>query len=256
MLLVVNLLSFVALWELVVRALQVRPYILPAPTTVARHLWDGLVQLPYEQGLGSAASYYAAILMTVQEALLGFVLGSLGGVVLSVAVTELSFLDRIVWPYIVGFQSLPKLALAPLFLIWFGHGLLPKVVMAAVLVFFPVLINTYSGLRGVDQDRVDLARSLGASRWQLLGSIKIHSALPFIFAGLRLGVVYSLLGAIVGEFVGGQEGLGVRIMMMQFQMSVAQMFSILLLLSAMGWLLDHVIAAVERRALFWYRRGV
>jgi NitT/TauT family transport system permease protein len=149
------------------------------------------------------------------------------------------------------FQAMPKVALAPLILVWFGLGLASKVVTAALVAFFPLLVNTIVGLRSADEDRVNLMRSLAASRWQLFWMLQLPNAMPYIFAGLEIAMIFALLGAIVAELVGAQSGLGMLIQSMNFTMDVAGQFSVLLILSVIGLLLNAMVTTVRRRILFW-----
>jgi len=159
--------------------------------------------------------------------------------------------DYFLYPFVVMFQAMPKVALAPLIVVWFGLGLSSKVAQAAFTAFFPLMVNTIAGLRSADEDRVALMRSLGATRMQIFTMLRLPGALPFVMAGLEVAMVLSLIGAIVAEFVGAQKGLGVLIMSMTFTMDVAGQFSVLLVLSLLGLLLNGAIAAVRRRVLFW-----
>jgi NitT/TauT family transport system permease protein len=159
--------------------------------------------------------------------------------------------EYFLYPFIVMFQSMPKVALAPLIIVWFGLGLTSKVVTAALVAFFPLLVNTIVGLRSADEDRVSLMRSLAASRWQLFWMLQLPNAMPYIFAGLEIAMIFALLGAIVAELVGAQSGLGMLIQSMNFTMDVAGQFSVLLILSLVGLLLNGIVVAVRKRILFW-----
>jgi len=145
----------------------------------------------------------------------------------------------------------PKVALAPLIVVWFGLGLKSQVVNAALVASFPVLVNTIAGLRSADEDRMNLMRSLGASKIQMFWMLRVPNALPFVMAGLDVAMVFALIGAIVAEFVGASAGLGMLIQSMNFNMDVAGQFSVLLILSIMGLLLNRCILLIRRRILFW-----
>jgi NitT/TauT family transport system permease protein len=149
------------------------------------------------------------------------------------------------------FQALPKVALAPLILIWFGLGLTSKVMQAALTAFFPLMVNTIVGLRSADEDRVNLMRSLAASEAQVFWMLRLPNAMPFIMAGLEVAMILSLIGAIVAEFVGAQAGLGMLMQSMNFTMDVAGQFSILLILSVLGLALNSCIVLLRNRVLFW-----
>ncbi len=231
----------VGLWEAVVRGFQIPAFILPAPSSVAVALGRGLGSGLYVHHLG----------YTLVETLLGFLLGSALGFCLGTAVAMNRYVEFFFYPYIVMFQSLPKVALAPLILIWFGLGLTSKVVNAGLVAFFPLLVNTMVGLRSADEDRVSLMRSLAASERQIFWMLRLPNALPFVMAGLDVAMIFALIGAIVAEFVGAQSGLGMLIQSMNFTMDVSGQFSVLLILSVLGLGLNRAISLIRRRILFW-----
>ena len=230
-----------ALWEAAVRWLQVPPFVLPAPSAVAVALGRGLASGLYVKHLG----------YTLLETLLGFLLGSALGFGLGALVATSRYVEIFLYPYIVMFQALPKIALAPLIVIWFGLGLSSKVVNAALVAFFPLLVNTVVGLKSADEDRVNLMRSLTATDRQVFWTLRLPNALPFVMAGLDMAMIFALIGAIVGEFVGATAGLGMLIQSMNFTMDVSGQFSVLLILSVVGLGLNRSIQLVRRRVLFW-----
>ena len=231
----------VGAWEGLVRLFEVPAFILPPPSQVALALW---------RGFGSGL-YLQHLWHTLLETMLGFIAGSALGLVLGTAVALSRPIEFFLYPYIVMFQSLPKVALAPLIVVWFGLGLTSKVITAALVAFFPLLVNTIVGLRSADEDRVNLMRSLAASRWQIFWMLQLPNAMPYIFAGLEIAMIFSLLGAIVAELVGAESGLGMLIQSMNFTMDVAGQFSVLLILSALGLALNGIVTAIRRRVLFW-----
>ncbi len=231
----------VVVWEAAVRLLEIPAFVLPPPSAVVVALWRGLASGLYLKHL-----YY-----TLLETLLGFLLGSALGFSLGTAVALNRYVEYFLYPYIVMFQSLPKIALAPLIVIWFGLGLSSKVVNAALVAFFPLLVNTMVGLRSADEDRVNLMRSLAASERQIFWMLRLPNALPFVMAGLDVAMIFALIGAIVGEFVGANAGLGMLIQSMNFTMDVSGQFSVLLVLSLLGLALNRAILLVRRRVLFW-----
>jgi len=231
----------VLLAEVIVRVLEVPAYILPPPSKVAMALWRG-----FASGL-----YQRHLLHTVIETLLGFLLGSAIGFSLGAAVALSRYVEYFLYPYIVMFQSVPKVALAPLIVVWFGLGLKSQVVNAALIACFPLLVNTVAGLKSADEDRINLMRSLAASRGQVFWMLQLPSALPFVMAGLEVAMIFALIGAIVAEFVGAEAGLGMLIQTMNFNLDVAGQFSVLLILAVMGLLLNRCILMMRRRILFW-----
>jgi NitT/TauT family transport system permease protein len=238
---VVFFLASMALWEGAVRGLEVPPFILPAPSAVLVALWRGL----------ASGLYLRHLWYTVLETLLGFLLGSILGFGLGTAVAMSRWVEYFLYPYIVMFQSLPKIALAPLIVIWFGLGLTSKVVNAGLVAFFPLLVNTMVGLKSADEDRVSLMRSLAATQRQVFWMLRLPNALPFVMAGLDIAMIFALIGAIVGEFVGATAGLGMLIQSMNFTMDVSGQFSVLLVLSFVGLALSRTIQLIRRRVLFW-----
>lgn len=231
----------VGTWEALVRGLEVPAFILPPPSQVALALWRGF----------SSGLYLQHLSHTLLETVLGFIAGSALGLVLGTAVALSRPVEFFLYPYIVMFQSLPKVALAPLIVVWFGLGLTSKVINAALVAFFPLLVNTMVGLRSADEERVSLMRSLAASDRQIFWMLRLPNALPFVMAGLDVAMIFALIGAIVSEFVGAQNGLGMLIQSMNFTMDVSGQFSILIILSVMGLLLNRMILLVRRRVLFW-----
>jgi NitT/TauT family transport system permease protein len=238
---VLLLVASLAVWEGAVRALKVPAFILPAPSQVGAALYRGAVTGIYLQHLW----------ITLAETLLGFLLGSAVALLVGTAVAASPRTEYFLYPYIVMFQSMPKVALAPLVVVWFGLGLASKVVSAALIAFFPLLVNTIVGLRSADEDRVDLMRSLAATELQIFRMLRLPSALPFIMAGLEVAMVFALVGAIVAEFVGAEAGLGMLIQSRNFSMDVAGEFAILFILAVMGLLLNAALVSVRRRVLFW-----
>jgi len=228
-------------WEAVVRIFQIPVFILPSPTQVGMALYRGL----------ASGVYLDHLKYTLLETLLGFIVGSALGFFLGTAVAMNRYVEFFFYPYIVMFQSLPKVALAPLIVVWFGLGLTSKVINAALVAFFPLLVNTMVGLKSADEDRVSLMRSLAASNQQIFWMLRLPNALPFVMAGLDVAMIFALIGAIVAEFVGAQRGLGMLIQSMNFNMDVSGQFSILLILSLVGLILNRIIMLIRRRVMFW-----
>lgn len=232
--------------ELGTRFFAVPRYIIPPPTAV----FDALVR-GFSTPLTARDGYYLHLGTTLLEALFGFTIGSVFGIGVGAIVNHVPVVKRILVPYLIAIQSLPKIAIAPLFVVWFGFGITSKIVMGVLLTFFPLLINTMAGLDGVEPERLELMKSLKAGAWKTFRLVKFPSALPFIFAGLEMGAAYSVLGAVVGEFVGGQSGMGVLILNMNASMDIAGTFSALVVLGAMGLAIGRSLGAVRRRVLFW-----
>ena len=195
--------------------------------------------------------FWRHLLVTSQEALLGFAIGVATALILGTAISQVSLVEKTLMPYVVMFQTVPKVALAPLFVVWFGFGLTSKVVMAAVISFFPMLINVIEGLRSAEADRVQMLTVFGASRTQIFRMVRLPSAMPFIFAGLDIGIVFAILGAVVGEFIGAQEGLGYLLLQTNYNFDIAGMFAVLVVLSLMGLIAHTLIRFIQRKVAFW-----
>jgi len=244
------LLVLISLWWLTTHVLGTPAYILPTPEDVLRATVAGLKRLPWDKG-----SYWYHAGVTIWEALAGFALGSAFGAIIGLALSHWPIMGKSWYPYIIGFQSLPKVALAPLMVVWFGFGLEGKIFITAIITFFPVLVNVMAGYHAVEPERIELARSCNATEFDLLKKIIIPSCMPFLFAGLGVASVLSVLGAVVGEFVGASAGLGILLMQYNQSMETPPMFAVILLLAVIGFLMNYVVTLVERRWCFWAQRS-
>jgi NitT/TauT family transport system permease protein len=233
--------AVVGSWEAAIRLLEVPAYVVPAPSAI----WQSLVR-----GI-SGGLLIVNGLVTLSEALLGFLGASVLAIFLGSIIAQSRFVERVIYPYLVAIQTTPKVAIAPLFIIWFGFGISSKVIIAGIIAFFPVLVNVIAGLRSTDPQRIELMRSLRASRWQIFKMVMLPSALPMIFAGLQVAVIFSLLGAIVGEFVGSRQGLGNLIMQMNINLDTAGVFAALACLSSIGIALHLIMRWLQQKLLFW-----
>jgi NitT/TauT family transport system permease protein len=233
-------------WEGLVRALSVPTFLLPAPSAVGRSLYNGFVLNPSGSG-----SYLSAAISSYAAALAGFAIAAVLGIALALALAQSPRAERTVMPYVVGFQTLPRIAIAPLFIIWFGHDTLSKTILAVVVAFFPVLVNALVGFTSVPRSRLELMHALGASWWQTFWHVQLPGSLPYIFAGLDVALVFSILGTLVTEFVGGSTGLGVLILQAHFTLDVAGVFAVFVILVVIGLALRGVLQYVRGRLLFW-----
>ncbi len=232
------------LWWLVARVGDFPAFILPTPLLVGQRFIDVLVD-------GSLVRH---TLSTLSEVLLGLILGVGVATTLGYILAKSTVMERLLSPYVVASQSVPVVAIAPLLVIWFGPGLLSKVMICALIVFFPVLVNTIVGLRSVPEDLGDLMRSLQASRWQTFRLLEVPAALPVFLGGLRIGATLSVIGAVVGEFVGADRGLGFMINRARGQYDTALVFVAVLALVLVALSLYGVVVLLERRLLSWRER--
>ena len=229
--------AVVVVWEAIIRCFEIPIYIMPAPSNIALALVN--------------TSYLDNALYTLGEAMLGFLLAALLGIVLGGLIAQFPLAEKTLYPYLIAIQTTPKVAVAPLFIMWFGFGMTSKVIIAATIAFFPILVNVISGLRSTDPARLELMRSLRATRWQIFTMVRLPGALPMIFAGLNIAIIFSILGAIVGEFLGSRKGLGNAIMQMNVNLDTAGVFATLFVLSAIGVCLHVLMSFLQRKALFW-----
>jgi NitT/TauT family transport system permease protein len=232
-------------WFLLDRLGGFPPFILPGP---------GLVWRRFLQAL-SDGSLLRHALVTLSEVLLGLVLGVGTATLLGYALAKLDWLERLLSPYIVASQSVPVVAIAPLLVIWFDTGLLSKVLISALIVFFPVLINTIVGLRSVPSGLRDLMRSLQATRWQTFRLLEVPAALPVFLGGLRVGATLAVIGAVVGEFVGADRGLGYLVNLGRGLYDTALVFVAVFALVIMAMLLYAIVLWLETRLLAWKKQS-
>jgi NitT/TauT family transport system permease protein len=232
-------------WELFTRTSGLSSLIIPAPMAVVDVLWDGL----------TTGFLWPHIWITTAEMLLGLTLGCVVGFLCGILLEENDFLRRLLWPYILASQVVPKLALGPLFIVWFGFGMTSTVVITALICFFPLLENTLTGIHHIDPQKRELFRMLGATRAQTLLRLKIPSGLPVIMAGVRVAVVLALVGAVVGEFISGSTGLGASIIAAQGMMDSALMFALFIIITVLGMIFYQAAVLFERWLLSNYAKG-
>jgi NitT/TauT family transport system permease protein len=236
--------GILALWEGLVRLFEVSPLMFAPPSEVYATFVRGTAR-----GL-----YWEHLKVTVLQMIFGLGIGASLGFLFGVVISEFGRAGRLLFPYLVAIQSLPKVAVAPLVILWLGFGMESKIVLVALITFFPILINTLSGLSIVDAQRMDLMRVLKASRWQQFRFVRLPSAAPAIFAGLNIAAVLALTGAIVAEFVGAQRGLGVLLLQAQTNLDTAGMLVILVMLAMIGMCANVSVRLLERRVTYWVVR--
>lgn len=235
------LLGILGAWEALVHFYCTPHYILPAPSDIGVTLFE------------KRALLLKHTLVTLQEMLLGFAIAAGIGIPLAVLMFEFPVLEKAFYPYVIGSQTVPVFAIAPLLVVWLGYGIAPKVVMAAVIVFFAMVLNTLDGLKSADLDTVNLFRILQASRWQILWKVHVPSALPFIFTGAKIGISISTIGAVIGEWVGANAGLGYLMLYANSQLQISLVFAAIFCLTCLGVGLFGLMTLIETYAMPWRR---
>lgn len=230
----------IVLWDLAIRLFKIPPYLIPPPVQVVQQLVKEWPMLWRES------------LPTLYATLGGFVLSALVGVPVAMWIAYSRLVESFVYPLLVFSQSVPKVAIAPLFVVWFGFGVVPKVIAAFLLGFFPVIVATVQGFKSVEGDVIDLARSMGANPFKIFLKFRLPQAMPAIFSGLKVSVTLAVVGAVVGEFVGSNSGLGYVLQKANGTFDLPLMFAALVILSMIGVLLFLAIELIERWALPWH----
>jgi NitT/TauT family transport system permease protein len=233
------LIVLIAGWEIIVRLRGIPALVLPPPTLV----WESLVTHTRSGFL------FLHLRVTLSEILLGFLAGGLFGIGLGMGVALSPLLRGILHPYLIASQAMPKLALAPIFVMWFGFGILPKVLITALIAFFPLFENTVAGLNEVDRDALELFRAWHATPWQTLRWLRLPNAVPFVVAGLKVAMVLSIVGAVVAEYIGANRGLGALIISSQGMLDTPLMFAVFVVLVLLGVVLYQAVVLLERACL-------
>ena len=232
-----TLLLLLVAWEAGADVFDMPTYLLPSPSDVVM----------------SAVTNYKLILqaswVTTIEIVLGFTLSVLIGIPLAIAIFQWPPFAKAIYPLLISAQAVPKVAVAPLLVVWFGFGLMPKVLIAFLIAFFPIVINTVMGLQSIEREKIYLARSMGLSSFDTFRLIRLPNAMPSIFAGLKISITLAVVGAVVGEFVGGDAGLGYQLMIANGSMDTALLFAGILALTILGFLLFSLIEIAERIAM-------
>jgi NitT/TauT family transport system permease protein len=235
----VLLAAVVLVWELLARRGEIPSFVLPSPSRI----------LAFGLAHWQAMLYHAAV--TIRQALSGFVLSVVIGVFLGVVIVQSRFLEEALLPLLITSQVIPTIAIAPLLVLWLGFGSAPKIAVAFLVSFFPIVINTVTGLKAVEPDLLYLVRGLSATRWQELFKVRFPNALPYLFAGCRVSITLSLIGGVVGEFVSADQGLGFLILTGAGRLLTEQIFASIALLGLAGIILFNLVRVVERLVIPW-----
>jgi len=231
------------LWETAVRFLGIKEYILPAPTQILQSLGE------------TSALLWEHSIQTISETLLGFILAIGVAIILAMLMGVFPFLKRSLYPLIVVSQTIPIMAVAPLLIIWFGYNLLPKVMVVALVCFFPITVSLVEGLEAVDTDMVKLLLAMGASPWQVFKKVRLPGALPSFFAGLKIAATYSIMGAIIGEWLGASKGLGVFMIRSMNSFLTARVFAAIVVISFLSLAFFALIIVLARVVMPWQQHN-
>jgi len=242
---ILEAIGFIALWQIVAIVID-KVYIIPSPLAVFTALFDPEVAVQYR--------WMEHIAATLSEIALGFVLSAVIGVLMAVVICWSRLLSDVLMPLLIFFNSIPKIAMAPLFLIWFGYGIIPNALIAILIGFFPVVINSATGLGEVDPDLLDLVNYMHASKLQVFTKIRLPNALPYIFSGLKVSTTFCVVGAIIGEFIAAERGLGYLLMDSQALIDTPPMFAGLVVISALALGLFGLISLFESLLIPWQRQ--
>jgi len=235
-----GILVFLGLWQAGVWLLDVPAYLLPAPTEIIGMFFDELPKLVYHGWV------------TAYEMLLGYGLAVVVAIPLAIGITSSQRFDRFVMPQMLFFQVVPKVAIAPLFLVWFGVGAMPKILIAFLISFFPIVIDAAVGLRSMSAEMNDLARSMGASKLQVFTRFRLPTSLPYLFSGLKVAATLAVAGAVVGEFVGADKGLGYLLMVTGTNLETAMVFATLAMLTMIGLVFFYAVEFLEALLIPWH----
>ncbi|MDO5292961.1 MAG: ABC transporter permease [bacterium] len=239
---VLFIISLLGIWEAVVRINKIEPYIMPAPSKVAEALCTDFSVL------------WENMLVTLYEGMLGFVIAIALSLVLAVMIDLIPLLKQAIYPVLVISQTIPTIAIAPLFLIWFGFGILPKVVVVVLVCFFPMVISLVDGMEAVDQELINHFRLMGANKIQRFIHLKLPFGLINFFSGMRIAATYSIMGAIIGEWLGGNKGLGVYMTRAKSVYAIDKMFAAIVLIVAISMIVFGAIHLIEKIATPWMRQ--
>ena len=234
------IIGVIGLWEWVVATNEIPAWKLPAPSGIGMELWAS-------RGLLLGHTW-----VTLEEVLIGFAVALFSGVTLACLINHSRTLEQVIYPGVVASQTIPIIVIAPLLLIWLGYGIQHKVFVVALISFFPIVVNTVDGFKSTDPDLVNLLKTLGADRWQIFRKVHAPSSLPFLFSGIKIAITVSVIGAVIGEWVGSSEGLGYLAIRSKAQFLSERVYATVVLLSLMGIGLFLIAGAFERVMLPWY----
>jgi ABC-type nitrate/sulfonate/bicarbonate transport system permease component len=234
--------GLIGLWEGAVSLFEVPAWKLPAPSAIAKEL------------VVSRSLYLEHTLVTLQEVFLGFAVAFTVGVLLAAAISSSPTFRRAIYPFVIATQTVPTIVIAPLLLIWVGYGITPKVIVVTLIAFFPIVVNTVDGLAAADRDMVRMMQTMGAAKHQIFLKVRLPAALPFVFSGTKIAITFSVIGAVIGEWVGASAGLGYLTRVSVPLFLTDRSFGAVVILATIGIGLFLTVAVLERRLLPWYHR--
>jgi NitT/TauT family transport system permease protein len=227
-------------WQAIAVLFRLPTYILPTPVDAAQSLWNNRIELG------------EATLVTTGEVLAGFIIAVLVSIPVAMLIVSFRWFETIVYPFLVMLQTVPKIALAPLFVVWFGFGILPKILVTFLICFFPILLDTMTGLRSSNPDMASLVRSMGGGKWAVFSKVRFPAALPHVFAGVKVAITLAVVGAVVGEFVGSTQGLGYLLLRANANLDTPLLFAAIAILTVLGLVLFYAVSLLERLVIPWH----
>ena len=236
---IISFFLIVGVWEFLVRAFSVPQYLLPTPSAIAVDFSNSIGSLLFHAGV------------TFWEAFLGFLIANVLGILTAVAFVHSKTLEKSLYPFAIALKTTPIVAMAPLLILWFGNGIFSKVAAAALISFFPSIVNTVKGLKNVDIEALYLFKSISANKWHIFSKLRFPTALPYIFSALKISTSLAIVGAIVGEFVGANKGIGFVILISSYHLEIVKMFSAIIAAALIGIIFFWVVSFIEKRIIFW-----
>lgn len=249
MVFITSLVAIIVIWWAIVKIGNLPSYELPGPLPVWDALWSGVTT-------GGSSSLLFQFLITFRAAMIGLAVGAVVGIAIGGVAAQFKFMERLLMPYVFAIQTMPKIAIAPLLLIWFGFGQASETILAGLLAFFPLVVNTFTGMNLVDREQLRLFAALRATRVQTMVGLRTMTAIPMILAGFEIAIVQALLGAVVAEFIAGQDGIGTQIVQMESNSNTVGIFAAVILLALAGIVLHGIVRFVRTRVIFWQSQGI
>ena len=233
--------SILLVWELMVLGLKIPEYILPSPSMIITEIFTNLNELLYHTSI------------TMFEAVAGFLIANALALIFSVIFVHSKSVENSLYPYIIGLRVSPVIAIAPLLVLWFGTGLWSKIICSAILCFFPTLVNLTKGLRAVDEQLLDLFKSFSSNKLKTLWKLRLPNSLPYLFSAFKITIGLAIAGAIIGEFVGSNKGIGYIIQISSYYIETTKVFAALFIVGFAGAALFYLVSYIEKKMVFWYK---